>query len=245
MLYKNPDIYDALLPVAEPHLNFYLALARQCAGPVLELACGSGQFTVPIADQHPNVVGLDSSPEMLAAAQGRAIASGSAPKLIEGDMQDFDLGQKFALIFIARNSLLHLHDLDGFAALFSAVRRHLAPGGIFAFDIFNPNLSLLLRPAGERYPVMRVKSEHYGEISVEETVDYDAASQVNRVTWFISTPERPDAWVAPLHLRSIFPQELLLLLSANQFQLLCRDGDFIGSPFVAASSRQVCQCQPV
>jgi SAM-dependent methyltransferase len=245
MLYENPDIYDALLPAAEPHLNFYLRLARQCAGPVLELACGSGQFTVPIARQQANVVGLDRSSDMLAAARRRRAADGSALELVHGDMRNFDLNQRFSLIFIARNSLLHLHELDDFAALFSAVRRHLAPGGLFAFDIFNPNLRMLTRPAGERYSVMRVASEDHGELVVDATNDYDPLTQVNRSTWFISAPDRPDAWIAPLHLRSIFPQELRLLLAANQFRLISRDGDFTGSEFVAESPRQVCQCHPV
>jgi hypothetical protein len=54
---------------------------------------------------------------------------------------------------------------------------------------------------------MRVTSEPHGEITVEGTDDYDPVSQVNRATWFISTSAQRDAWVVPLHLRSIFPQE--------------------------------------
>jgi SAM-dependent methyltransferase len=245
MLYQNPELYDALLPVSPPHLDYYLALARQSAGPILELACGSGQFTVPIALRHPKVFGLDSSPDMLAAARRRAAAHACPLELVHGDMRNFDLDQQFSLIFIARNSLLHLHEPGDFAALFATVRRHLAPGGLFAFDIFNPDLHLLTRPAGERYPVMRVDSEDFGELVVDATNDYDAVTQVNRSTWFISAPGRPDAWVAPLHLRSIFPQELRLLLAANQFRLVSRDGNFTGREFVAESPRQVCRSQPV
>ena len=120
--------------------------------------------------------------------------------------------------FLARNSLLHLSEPDDFAALFAAVRRHLAPGGIFAFDIFNPDLRLLARPAGQRSPVMRVELLLWRAL-VEATVDYDRRSQVDRATWFISTTAHRDRWVAPLHLRSIFPQELLMLLESNGFRL--------------------------
>ena len=105
------------------------------------------------------------------------------------------------------------------------MRRHLAPDGVLAFDVFNPDVRILARPSGERVFVMRVLSEMHGELTVEATSDYDAATQVNRATWYISVPGRPDAWVSPLHLRSIFPQELPLLLGASGFRLLSRVGD--------------------
>ncbi len=251
MLYQNPDLYDALLPASENQLNFYLALAQRSAGKVLELGCGSGQLIVPIAAKSMTAVGLDSSPEMLGAARRRAAAAGVQVEFVEADMRDFELRLKFSLIFIARNSLLHLSEQEDFAALFTAVRRHLSPDGVFAFDIFLPDPTFLPSPAGrshsplERFTVMRKRSELFGELTVEATSDYDALAQVNRATWFISTPEQHDAWVAPLHLRWIFPQELTALLAANGFRLERRDGDYSGGACTGASRLQVCQCKPV
>jgi len=141
------------------------------------------------------------------------------------------------------NSLLHLSEQDEFAAFFSSVRRHLEPDGVLAFDIFNPNLQLLSRSSGERFHVMRATSPLHGELTVEATNDYDRHSQVNRATWFISTAEQRDAWVVPLHLRSIFPQELLALLDANGVDLMRRDGDCVGGRFTSTSTNQVCQCR--
>jgi len=158
-------------------------------------------------------------------------------------MREFDLGRRFSLIFVARNSLLHLSQQDEFAAFFSSVRRHLKPDGVLAFDVFNPNLQLLVRPTGQRFHVMRALSPLHGELTVEATNDYDRDSQINRATWFVSTEEKRDAWVFPLHLRSIFPQELLALLAANGVRLMRRDGDFIGGGFTSTSANQVCQCR--
>jgi SAM-dependent methyltransferase len=245
MLYENPDLYDALLAVSENQLNFYLTLAQRHPGAVLELACGSGQLIIPMAARNISSMGLDNSPQMLAAAHRRAQAADVRVELVEADMRTFDLDRHFSLIFIARNSLLHLSDQDEFTALFSAVRRHLSPDGVFAFDIFCPDLSMAGRPNNERFAVMRKASPLYGEITVDATNDYDALSQVNRATWFISTPEQHDAWVAPLHLRWIFPQELHALLAANGFRLERRDGDYSGGDFRSGSRLQVCQCRPV
>jgi SAM-dependent methyltransferase len=244
MIYQNPDLFDALFPVSDNQLNFYVTLAQRYSGAVLELACGSGQLIVPIAAKGTPAVGLDNSPEMLAAARRRADGAGVRIELVEGDMRDFELGRKFSLIFIARNSLLHLSEQKDFAGLFGAVRRHLLPEGIFAFDIFNPSLIIGCRPSTERFLVMRTDTQLYGEVTVEATSDYDALTQVNRATWFISTPEQHDAWVEPLHLRWIFPQELSALLTANGFCLERRDGDYSGGDFISESRLQVCQCRP-
>jgi len=243
MLYDDPDLYDVLLPVSAAQLNYYLSLARSHAGDVLALACGSGQLIVPVASTGLSATGLDRSSKMLLAARRRAAASGARVEFVEGDMREFDLARRFALIFVARNSLLHLSGQDEFAAFFSSVRRHLAPDGVLAFDIFNPDLRLLCRPSGERFPVMRATSPLHGELTVEATHDYDRHSQVNRATWFVSTPGERDAWVAPLHLRSIFPQELLALLAVNGLHLIRRDGDYSGNSFTNTSASQVCQCR--
>jgi len=244
MLYHNPDLYDELLSVSENQLNFYVTLAQRYRGAILELACGSGQLIVPIAAKSAPAFGLDNTPEMLTAARRRADAAGARVEFVQGDMREFEIGQKFSLIFIARNSLLHLSEQSEFAALFRAIRRHLNSDGVFAFDIFNPNLSFGCRPSTERFAVMRKASRLYGEITVEATSDYDTVSQVNRATWFISTPEQHDKWIVPLDLRWIFPQELSSLLAANGFRLERRDGDYSGGDFTSASPLQVCQCRP-
>lgn len=243
MLYEHPEVYDALLSPGY-HLAHYAALAERYPGPVLELACGTGQLLVPIAQGGREAVGLDLSRPMLDAARQRASRAGVAVELVEGDMREFDLGRRFSLVFVARNSLLHLSAAEDFLATFAAVRRHLMPGGAFALDVFNPSVRMLAQPAGERHLVMRRPTDAFGELTVEEIADYDAATQVNRATWYISAPGRPDAWVAPLELRSIFPQELPLLLAAGGFRLLSRAGDMDGSPFTSDSMRQVCVCEP-
>jgi SAM-dependent methyltransferase len=241
-LYDNPALYDLLLPV-RAHLPYYVELSRQASGDVLELACGTGQLTVPVASAGIPIVGLDLSAPMLNSAKERAAAAGVCIEYFLGDMRNFDLGRKFALIFIARNSLLHLHSTEDILAAFAMVRRHLAPGGTFAFDVFNSNMERLARPAGQRFPGMQVETELFGPLSVEETNDYDNATQVNHACWYVSAPGKPDAWVLPLALRSIFPQELPLLLAAGGFHLKSRAGDLSQTPFDSASRSQVCLCQ--
>ncbi len=243
-LYAHPELYDVLLPVGG-ELPYYAELAKQVGGDVLELACGTGQITVPLALAGFRTTGLDISEPMLHLARERAALAGISVEHVTGDMRNFDLGRQFGLIFIARNSLLHMHSTEDLLATFAMVRRHLSPGGLFAFDIFNPKVILLARSAGERFRVMQVETEAFGTLSVETTSDYDSATQVNHSCWYISAPGRPDAWVLPLALRSIFPQELPLLLAAGGFRLKSRVGELDHRPFDSSSRVQACLCEAV
>jgi SAM-dependent methyltransferase len=241
-LYDYPALYDALFPV-RGHLPYYTELAKTASGDVLELACGTGQLTVPMASEGLPMVGMDLSAPMLSAARERAGSRKVRVEHLEGDMRNFDLGRKFALIFIARNSLLHLHSIEDFLAAFATIRRHLAPGGTFAFDIFNPNIHLLSRPPGQRLPMMEVETETFGKVSVEQTGDYDAATQVGSSRWYVSAPGKPDGWIIDFMLRNVFPQELPLLLSAGGFRLKSRVGDLGQTSFDSNSRFQVCICE--
>ena len=241
-IYDHPVLFDALFP-AGAHLPYYLELARETSGDVLELACGTGQLTVPVASAGLPTFGIDTSAHMLNTARQRAAAAKVSVSYFLSDMRNFDLGRRFGLIFIARNSLLHLHSTEDILAAFTMVRRHLAPEGTFAFDVFNPNIRILARPRHQRFSVIQVETESFGTLSVEETNDYDCATQVNRGRWYVSAQDKPDAWILPLELRSIFPQELPLLLAAGGFHLKNRAGDLSGTPFDSTSRLQVCLCQ--
>lgn len=93
--------------------------------------------------------------------------------------------------------------------------------------------------------MMQLQHPTRGRITVEAESNYDAASQVNHGIWYFSTPEEPDFWSAPLAVRSIFPQELPLLVAAGGFRLEARYGSFPHEPFQSSSMRQVCVCRPV
>jgi SAM-dependent methyltransferase len=247
--YDDPALYDRVSTPPTASVDFYVELARDSQGDVLELACGTGRVTIPIAQALANsgrsVAGLDLVPAMLEAARTKSVTAGIALDLVAGDMRHFALGRRFGLIFVAFNSLLHLTTNEALSDCFSCVREHLASGGTFAFDVFNPSVKMLARLPFERSTVVRVPDDTLGEIHVEATMDYDAATQVNRSTFHFSAPGRADYMTVPIHLRSLFPLELPVLLSANGFRLETRYGDFGREPFGSDSARQVCICRVV
>jgi SAM-dependent methyltransferase len=148
--YAQARLYDLMFPGSGPAVDFFRAEAQRKGGRVLELGCGTGQKLIPIAaDGHP-CVGLDSSPEMLAEARRKAKEHGVAVAWAEGDMRDFDLDSPFDLVFSTGNSLLHLQQAQDLVSCFQSVRRHLAAGARFLFDVFNPSVRVLAEADGVR-----------------------------------------------------------------------------------------------
>ena len=242
-LYSDARLYDLLFPADEAAVEFYRAEADGKGGRVLELGCGTGNKLIPIAaDGHPSV-GLDLSPNMLAEARRKADERGVSVDWLQGDMRDVDLDDEFDLIFIAANALLHLHRADDIVQCFRAVRRHLAPSGRLVFDVFNPNVRLLAGADGTRRPRTSFTDPDRGEVRVDVDDAYDAAAQVTRGRWYFSTDCEPDFQEVSIEVRSIFPQELPVLLESAGLRLVERFGDWGGNPFAANSSIQLCVCE--
>jgi SAM-dependent methyltransferase len=256
LLYTEPALYDLLFPNAGEALcggderaqrlvaseRFYLEMAKEAEGRVLELGCGSGRLTIPIALQGSEIVGVDLSPAMLEAARAKASAVGVEVQWVAGDMRRLDLPGPFSAIFIPGNSLLHLLTGEDLERCFACSRRHLLPGGRLVFDVSNPEVWLGKHRSAERSPVLRVADAQGGEISVEETATYNARTQILRVVWYLSKPDAPDFRVVDYQLRAIFPQELPRLLEAAGLRLEICYGEFSREPFESSSPRQVCIC---
>jgi SAM-dependent methyltransferase len=237
-LYDMADVYDAVVQPGpcEPH---YRALAQQAGGPVLELACGTGRLTLPIARDGYEMVGLDTSPAMLASARRKAVGQGLHVTFVEGDMRDFDLGRRFALVILSCNSLSHLTEPEDLSMALAAIRRHLRPGGLFAFDVVLPDPRDLARcGAGPRR--LDLGPNPGSAIEAEEEIEYDPVRQLRIGRWRIHSGPGGAMDFAPLVQRQFFPHEIPLLLAASGLELEVRHGDFAGNPLSAWSLNQIC-----
>jgi len=259
-LYADPTLYDLLFPSARDRASvvdrvqrelitaseqFYIEQARERGGRVLELGCGSGRLTIPLAQSGIDIIGADLSLSMLQRALAKTLIAGLKVSFVQADMRQFEFGARFSTILIPGNSLLHLLAIEDLRRCFASVRRHLAPGGKLVFDISKWDLARLARAHGERRLVLRVTHPERGEITVQETAEYDAAEQTRRVVWYLSASDEPDFQIIAYRLRVIFPQELVLLLDYAGFRLETRYGEFTREAFSSTSPRQVCVCSSV
>ena len=113
-------------------LALWTELAREAAGPVLELGCGTGRVAVHLAAEGHAVIALDRSPALLAELRRRAEAARIEVEAVVAEARAFELERRFAAI-LAPMQLAHLlGGPAGRAAMFERVAAHLAPGGLFA-----------------------------------------------------------------------------------------------------------------
>src|SRR5581483_11976902 len=116
---------------------FYVALAREADGPLVELAVGDGRVAIPIAQATGRrMVGIDSSTAMLAQARERAREAGVELDLREADKRELELEEPAAMIYCPGRSLLHLPTWADRRRCFERVAASLRPNGLFAWNAF-------------------------------------------------------------------------------------------------------------
>jgi len=230
--YEGPlsRTYDALYAVMRNpagDVGFYRGLAEEVGGPVLELGCRTGRVLLPIAALGIPCVGLDASPAMLAAL--RAKNPPANLELVQGRMESFDLGgRRFPLVICPFRAFQHLMDVPAQLATLTNIRRHLAPGGAFAFDLFDPKLALLAAPSpAERleatFMLDGVQTQRFGRTRT------DQAAQVLEVTFRFEPPQ--DAGSTTVRLRWFYRYEIEHLLARAGFTDLTIYGGFDRRPW--------------
>ncbi len=149
------DIYEEWSAPMTEDIPFYVGLAREADGPVVELAVGSGRVGVPVAQAlGRRVIGIDRSPGMLAKAREAAAAAGVDLDLREGDMRELSLEEPAALIYCPYRSLLHLPTWADRRRVFERVAASLRPGGRFAWNVFVFDPHIAVRMDGVARPHM-------------------------------------------------------------------------------------------
>ena len=130
-------VYDAWAADMTEDVDFYVELAREAEGPVLELAVGTGRVAIPVVQRTGRrVIGLDLSPSMLALARQHAAEAGVGLELRERDMRDLDEEAMTDLVICPYRALLHLSTWADRRRVFERVARALRPGGRFAWNAF-------------------------------------------------------------------------------------------------------------
>ena len=137
--------YDMDVSEETDDIAMYLALAAASDGPVLELASGSGRIAVPLAEASHPVVGVDMDRAMLDRARARWSAAktvavtGGPLELVQSDMRDLALEERFDLAILAFNSLLVLPDRGSQEAAIQVMADHLSPDGRAVLDVWLPS----------------------------------------------------------------------------------------------------------
>jgi SAM-dependent methyltransferase len=163
--------YDRWAADMTEDVPFYVELAKEADGPVVELAVGTGRVAIPVARAiGRTVIGIDSSPEMLARARE---AGADVLDLRSEDMRELVLEEPAALVYCPARALLHLPTWGDRRLLFERVADALLPGGRFAWNAFVFDHAIAARLDGTRQeePVPHLLRYAVGDGRVDIVLD--------------------------------------------------------------------------
>ncbi len=244
-LYDAPELYDLIHGdfAAGSLLDFYLAQTREQTA-VLELACGAGRLTIPLAEAGRRMVGLDLSEQMLALAKTKAEQRQARVSWVQGDMTRFSFETPFDTILLPAQALCHLYHREQIEGLFDCVRRNLKPDGTFVFEVFSPSVAIL---AGADTPETKEAEvlDHRGRrLRVTGNARWDAASQCTDCDFVLTDLDSADVTRLVFRMRQFFAQELDALVRYNGFEILQKYGKRDLTPFDRTSPQQLIVCRP-
>ena len=126
-VFEDGDAYDLVLRDIPYGLDFYVALAREANGPVLDIACGTGRILLPCLQAGVDIEGLDLFEPMLKTLRAKAAALGLSPRLHQADMSDFSLPRRYALVMIPFNAFIHNMTQEAQIRCLQLCREHCCP----------------------------------------------------------------------------------------------------------------------
>ena len=195
-------------------------LARGADGPVVELAVGTGRVAIPVAQATGRtVIGIDSSPAMLAQARTAAATAGVRLDLREGDMRDLVLDEPAALVYCPFRALLHLPSWADRRRTFERVAASLRPDGRFAWDAF----------AFDHHTAVRLDGSHQQE-PTPHTTRYSVGD--NRIDLTLDGGGTSSMWWATKN-------EWLGLIDVAGLEVEALYGGFAGEPFTGERTEYV------
>jgi SAM-dependent methyltransferase len=223
--YDERYAHQAEPTVVDPIVDFLVDLAN--GGAALELGIGTGRIGLRLAERGMRVHGIELSEAM--AAQLRAKPGAERVGVTIGDFATTTVDGKFAVAYVAANTIMNLTTQDDQVACFQNAAAHLEPGGCFVLEVLVPALRRL--PPGETFRPFDVSPTHLG------FDEYDVARQglISHHYWI----EDGGVEVLSPPFRYVWPSELDLMARLARMTLRERWGDWTRTPFTSESTKHV------
>jgi len=256
--YLDPDLYDAVYADVVADIEPHRDLLREAGGPALEVCCGNGRLLLPALEAGLACDGLDRDPRMLESLRAKLTARGWQERregeawrfrhadgreigVHAGDMRDFSLPVRYAVIAIGFNSFLHNLTQEDQLATLRCCRHHLASGGRLVMHAFHPSAEKLIEwTSGEH--LMKDLPHGEGRVKLYDSAEDDRVEQVRHMTRRVEFTDASGAVVrretVRFALRYAYKPEMELLLRVAGFSRWearpAFDGYFTGGTPAAA-----------
>ena len=241
--------YDSYFTGLDGEVEFYVAQASACGGPVLEAGCGTGRTLFPVAAAGIDISGLELSPDMVAQARQRRADLPEQVRrrvtITEGDMRDLpaDLGTGFRLISLPYRTFQHLLTTEDQLTTLHGFRKRLAPGGRLVLNLFDPTADMV-RVLNEPEPSDDIadlpidmefdEPESERRVRVRYRRGYALEAQILHQVFFYEILDGGsvvDIEQGELMLRYTYRFEMEHLLRLAGFSIVSLAGDFEAGPY--------------
>jgi len=233
--YDFPEIFDLLFEPFDFDLPFWLRIAQEADGPVLEAGCGTGRILLRLLERGVDADGFDSSRPMIERFWAKSRGSGWANRAVVADMREFSLSRRYSRLICAFNGFAHCETTDDQIRALRCFWQHLEPGGGLVLHMSYPGPKYWLEPDG--VPTLEIESKNPANgrmVQMWDTRIKDPVAQIQRSE--IEIREIDDAGLTTASFRSATSQrwvyrfELEHLFRIAGFTRWTISGGFEGKP---------------
>jgi len=242
------ELYDEDMGASAPagDVEFYLAKARETSGRMLELGCGTGRITLPLAAAGCEVIGADRSLAMLGVLRRKAREQRAAPAAVCMDMRALALRGTFARIFCPYSAFTYLVEESEQVELLRWVASALAPGGRFVLDLFVPNADVHALPDAHIFFDYRRPRTDGTWLERRKMLTKDLGRRINAIERRYRIVDAAGHTMREIFTRETIrfhePASLAAQIEASGLRVLETHGGFAGEPLSRSSRVMVLVC---
>ncbi|MBD8071565.1 class I SAM-dependent DNA methyltransferase [Bacillus sp. PS06] len=245
--YDDPNLYDKENEHYIPELPFLLEWAGKIQGTIIDLACGTGRLTIPMAKKGYKLIGVDLHQGMLNHAITKSTQLNLPIDWFKQDCTNLNLNVKSKLIYSVGHSFQHFLTNEEQDRLLTSVNNHLEENGIFIFDTRFPSAEELLQPRTEEYWRTYMDSETQEKVDVYTISDYDSLQQIQHYITIRKYKNKEGEVIKEkrtnIRLRYVYPKEMERLLYANGFEIVNVYKDWNATPLSYDSNDMIYVCR--
>lgn len=233
--YDFPELFDLLFEPFDFDIPFWIKVAQEAGGPVLEAGCGTGRILLRLLEKGIDAEGFDSSRPMIERFRVKARGRGWAKRAVVADMREFSLPRRYARVICAFNGFAHCETSEDQIRALRSIRQHLEPGGALVLHMSYPGPKYWLDPDG--VPTLEIEARNPASgrlVQMWDTRTKDPVAQIQRSEVEIREIEEDGRAAASFRSatsqRWVYRFELELLFRVSGFSRWVIEGGFEGRP---------------
>ncbi|MFC4438785.1 MULTISPECIES: class I SAM-dependent methyltransferase [Natrialbaceae] len=230
--------YGQQAGVVEEDVQFYVDLAHEADGPVLEVGCGTGRVYLELLRAGVDADGIDVSSGMLEVLREKAAVEGLEPSVREADVTSFRQDREYALVIVPFRAFLHLTTVEEQLAALERIHDALAPGGRLALNVFTPNFEVICEGYGEwEETTVELEGETYTHRTMTELID--EVEQLARIRSVVLASDGEQLFERDARIALVSRREFELLFRQSPFSSWTVYGGFEYEPLESSAQEMV------